>query len=76
MTASGLTYAYTSLGSTTDRLDFSNNSGATWTYVPVPDAQQADAAVTNLRVRLGGAFANNASPNFPSFTLKYALVVK
>ncbi len=76
VTASGLTYAYTSLGSTTDRLDFSNNSGATWTYVPVPDAQQADAAVTNLRVRLGGAFANNASPNFPSFTLKYALVVK
>lgn len=75
-TSSGLTYAYTSLESQTDRLDFSNNSGTTWDYVPMPDAQQADAAVTNLRVRLGGTFANGVSPNFPSFTVKYGLVVK
>lgn len=75
-TSSGLTYTYTSLASTTDRLDFSNDSGTTWTYVPVPDSQQADATVTNLRVRLGGTFANGVTPNFPSFTLKYGLVVK
>ena len=75
-TSSGLSYSYGSLASTTDRLDFSNDSGATWTYLPLPDAQQADAAITNLRVRLGGTFANGVSPNFPSFTLNYGLVVK
>jgi uncharacterized repeat protein (TIGR01451 family) len=35
---SGLTYTFTSLGSTTDDLEFSNDNGATWTYTPVPDA--------------------------------------
>ncbi len=49
-----LSYSFTSLGSTTDRLDFSNNNGATWTYTPVADANGYDSRVTNIRVRLGG----------------------
>lgn len=74
--SSALTYTYTSLGSTTDGLDFSNNSGTSWTYSPTPDAQQADAAITNVRVRLSGTFATGTSPNFPSFTVNYGVVVK
>lgn len=35
-----------------------------------------NAAVTNLRVRFGGTFASGTSPNFPSLTLKYGLVIK
>jgi hypothetical protein len=60
---SNLTYSYAGLSSTTDRLDFSNDGGTTWTYVPVPDSDGYDANVTNIRVRLsgnqtaGGAFA-------------------
>lgn len=74
--SSALTYTYTSLGSTTDGLDFSDNSGTSWTYSPTPDAQQADAAITNVRVRLSGTFATGTSPNFPSFTVNYGVVVK
>lgn len=59
-TNSGLTYTYTSLASTTDSLDFSNNSGASWTYTPTPDAQQGDSAVTNIRLRPGGTFTGGA----------------
>ncbi len=54
---SGLTYSYTNLSSVTDNLEFSSNGGSTWTYVPVPDADGCDAAVTNFRIRPGGTFA-------------------
>ncbi len=75
-TPSGLTYSYTALGSLTDSLDFSNNAGSTWTYVPTPDAQQADAAITNIRVKPSDTFSTGTSPNFPSFNVTYGLVVK
>ena len=58
---SGLTYTYTSLASTTDDVDFSNNGGATWTYVPVPNASQADPAVTHIRIRPQGSMAAASS---------------
>lgn len=75
-TSSGLTYTYSALASTTDGLEFSKDSGATWTYVPVPDAAKVDPAITNFRVKFGGTFANGTSPNYPSFTVKFGLVVK
>ena len=40
-TPSGLTYTFTSLASTTDDVDFSNNGGTTWTYVPTPNGARA-----------------------------------
>ena len=54
---SGLTYAFSNLGSTTDGLEFSNNGGSTFSYTPVPSAQGIDPAVTHVRVKLGGAHA-------------------
>lgn len=74
--SSGMTYTYTSLSSTTDSLEFSNNNGASWTYTPTPDAQQSDIAVTNMRIKPTGTFANGTSPNFPSFTVTYGLIVR
>jgi uncharacterized repeat protein (TIGR01451 family) len=66
-TASGLTFGFTSLASTTDDVAFSNDDGATWTYTPVPDANGIDAAVTGIRVNPKGVFnANNAQ-----FTLRF-----
>lgn len=65
---SGLTYAFTSLASTTDDIEFSNNGGATYTYAPVADANGADSAVTHLRLRPKGTMA--ASSSF-SFALRY-----
>lgn len=57
--ASGLTYTFTSLGSTTDGIEFWN--GTTWAYQPVPDASGYDANVRGVRVTLGGTFSTLTS---------------
>jgi hypothetical protein len=62
-TASGLTYTFTSLSSTTDDVDFSNDGGTTWTYVPTPNVQGADPAVNRIRIRPKGAMAADSSFN-------------
>ncbi len=49
-----LAYTYVSLSSQSDDVDFSNNGGATWTYVPVADSDGCDSAVTTIRVRPHG----------------------
>ena len=70
--SSALAYTFTSLSSTTDDLDFSDDNGATWTYVPVPDANGVDPAVTDLRVNPKGAFAaGNAQ-----FTLRFRVRIE
>lgn len=74
--SSGLTYTYTSLASTTDDLDFSNNGGGTWTYVPVPDATGVDAAVTHLRVRPRGQPACTLTSTPGNFELRFDVTVR
>ena len=58
---SGLTYSFTSLASATDNIDFSNNNGSTWAYTPVANANGADPAITNVRVRPQGIMAASSS---------------
>ncbi|HEU0098840.1 MAG TPA: hypothetical protein VFQ67_08695 [Allosphingosinicella sp.] len=69
-TASGLTYTFTSLASTTDDIDFSSDGGATWTYVPTPNSAGADPLVNRIRIRPKGAMAANSS-----FSLLFGYVV-
>jgi uncharacterized repeat protein (TIGR01451 family) len=71
---SGLTYTYTSLASATDALDFSNDSGVTWTYTPVPVAGY-DALVTNIRVRPQGIFQPKVV-TAPAFDIRFQVRVK
>ncbi len=66
--ASGLTYSFTGLGSLGDSIEFSNNNGTSWTYVPSPNANGADPAVTNVRVRPQGIMAAGSSA---SLRLRY-----
>lgn len=54
---SGLSLTYTSLSSTTDSVQFSSDNGATWAYVPTPDAAGVDPLVTNIRVTTSGTMA-------------------
>ena len=69
---SGMTFTFNALGTLTDDLQFSNDNGATWNYVPVPDADGYDPAVTGLRVNPKGTFgANNAQ-----FTLRFRVRVQ
>lgn len=65
--SSGLTYTWGGLASLTDSVDFSNNNGATWTYVPVANANGVDPAVTTIRIRPSGTMAAGTS-----FTLDFA----
>ena len=59
--SSTLTYGFTNLSSATDNIDFSNNGGASWGYVPVADANGADQSVTTVRLRPQGAMAAGAT---------------
>jgi hypothetical protein len=61
--SSTLTYTFTSLASTTDDVEFSNNGGTTWTYVPTPNAYQVDPNVTHMRIRPKGVMAANSTFN-------------
>ena len=72
--SSALTWTYTALNSTTDDVDFSNDNGATWTYVPVPDANGYDAAVTTLRMRPKGTMPGNGAGD-PWFELRFRVTV-
>jgi len=72
--SSALTWTFTALNSTTDDVDFSNNGGTTWTYVPVPDANGYDAAVTTLRMRPKGTMPGNGGGN-PYFELRFRVTV-
>jgi len=75
VTSSGLTYVFTALGNLADDVDFSNNNGVTWGYVPTPGVDGCDPLVTHLRINPKGTFAGNAPPN-PSFSLNFRVCVK
>ncbi len=68
--STGLTYAFTSLASTADDIEFSNNGGVSWTYVPVADANGADANVTTVRLRPKGTMAAGTTL---AFRLRYRI---
>lgn len=68
---SGLSWVYTALGSMTDSIDFSNDNGVTWTYVPVPDLNGFDGAVTHIRLKPQGVMtAAGATNPYAEFTFR------
>lgn len=73
---SGLSYTFTDLSSATDDLEFSSDNGATWTYIPVPDADGYDASVTNIRINPKGEMNASDGTNHPTFTLRFRVRVQ
>ena len=69
--SSALTYSFTSLTSTADDLEFSNNGGASWSYAPTADADGVDANVTHVRIRPKGSMVPGSS-----FTINLRGLVK
>ena len=69
--ASGLTYTYTSLGSTTDDIDFSNDGGLTFNYTPVANGTGCDPAVTDMRVNPKGVLTADTGGGSPGFELVF-----
>jgi hypothetical protein len=65
---SGMTFSFVSLASLTDDVEFSSNNGATWTYVPVPNAFNVDPLVTNVRMNPKNSMPSGSAI---SFKLRY-----
>lgn len=75
---SGLACTFVSLASLTDCIDFSNNGGATWTYVPI-STSDFDPAVTNIRFKPTGALSGDTPPAaspYPNFSLNFKVRIK
>jgi hypothetical protein len=68
--SSTLTYNFLGLSSTTDDIEFSNNNGLSWTYVPVVGANNSDPAVTSVRLRPKGTMVSGSTL---VFKLRYLL---
>ena len=68
---SGLSLGFASLASTTDDVSFSKDGGATYTYVPTPDADGCDALVTHVRARPRGALSTTGA-----FNVRFRVVVR
>lgn len=73
---SGLSYTFTSLGSSTDDLEFSSDGGASWNYTPVPDADGYDLNVTTLRINPKGVMRASNGVDNPVFTLRFQVRVQ
>ncbi len=70
-TASGLSYTFIDLLSDLDSVDFSDDGGLTYAYVPTPDGDGFDANVTHFRVTPSGAFAGSGGGTDPSFSVTF-----
>lgn len=73
---SGLSYSFTSLASTTDGLEFSNNNGTTFSYIPTPDANGFDAAVTHFRMTFTGSMKPALDGYTPVFSYQFRSQIK
>lgn len=73
---STLTFTFNGLNDPGDDLDFSNDNGATFTYVPTPGADGADPAVTHIRIRPKGSFAGETGGADPNLTFDYDVILQ
>lgn len=80
--SSGLDYLrgqFLQPASTTDSIDFSNDDGATWTYISevLKKGGAIDPNINRVRLRLTGKMVGTADGiNFPNFQLKYKLRIR
>ena len=51
-------------------VEYSNNGGSTYTYVPIPDADGFDDAVDAIRITMSGTMAALDPAGAPSFELR------
>jgi len=73
--ASGVTFSFAGLSSTTDGLSFSDDNGVSYTYVPAPGIDGFDSGVTHVRMSFGGAM-NSAGGGNPNFSVRFRVGVR
>lgn len=69
---SGLEFAYFGLSSGDDALEFSNDGGQTYDYIPTPDGDGFDDDVTHIRIAPSGMLMPVDS-HAPRFSLQYRM---
>lgn len=74
--SSGLGWVYSGLSNGTDSVDFSNDGGISWNYVPTPDADGYDNNVSHIRFKPTGAMNASSGTNYPSFKVRFLVGVK
>ena len=70
-----LTLTFSGLASTTDDVEFSNDNGNSFGYVPVPNGEGFDYAVTHFRVSPKGTMPEAGNGVTPGFLLRYKVRV-
>jgi len=70
-TPSGLNFTYSGLGSLTDDVEFSNDGGASFDYIPTPGPEGYDGNITHIRINPKGVFDGALDGNYPSFLLRF-----
>ena len=69
---SGLEFAFSGLSSADDALEFSNNGGQTFDYIPHPDGDGFDDDVTHIRIAPSGLLMP-ADSHAPRFSIQYRM---
>lgn len=72
---SGLEFSFEGLTSSKDSVEFSNDGGKTFDYIPVADADGFDQNVTHIKLRPRGALLP-VSGKYERFSLRYRMKVK
>ncbi|WP_123906321.1 hypothetical protein [Sphingorhabdus sp. YGSMI21] len=72
---SGLQFSFDGLSSADDSVEFSNDGGKTFDYIPVADTDGFDANVTHIKLRPSGALLPTTG-KYERFSLRYRMKVK
>ena len=74
--SSGLSYTFVSLGDPEDDVEFSNDNGVSFSYMPVADASGADITVTHIRILPKNAFLGDTGSGNPSADFAFKTIVR
>lgn len=74
--ASGMTFVFISLGSTTDDVEFSSDGGASYGYTPTANVNGADPSVTHIRIRPSGTFQGDSGAGAPNAMFNFKTIVE
>lgn len=72
---SSMTYSFISLSSLTDDVEFSNDGGVSFSYIPIPDGLGADSNVTHIRIRPKGDFLAGTLASPAQFSVSFDVLI-
>ncbi|MEE9302291.1 MAG: CCXG family PEP-CTERM protein [Thiotrichaceae bacterium] len=74
--ASGLNFSYDPLNPASDDITFSDDNGASFLYIPVADAEDADSDVTQINLQPAGRLGCSNTGAAYEFSLFYDVIIE